>query len=138
MPDNPQTREDVRELEQIAQDMEHATAQGMSWISHDEAADFVRRIRKADARHSALSTVNVDALREARIILLSEDHGAQTHGLFSTFEDALLHAKKDGAHSSAEWQFTSPDRAVFLDDRTFWTASREPVRAALSMRGPEA
>jgi hypothetical protein len=77
-----------------------------------------------------------DEVREARIILLSEDHGAQTHGLFSTFEDALLHAKKDGAHPSAEWQFTGPDRAVFLDDRTFWTASREPVRAALSTKAP--
>lgn len=33
-------------LLEIANDMEHATAGGMSWISEDEWREFVKRIRK--------------------------------------------------------------------------------------------
>lgn len=85
--------------------------------------------RVAIAAMSRPSTERQDGLREACIILLSEDHGVQTHGLFASFEDALAHAKKDGAHEAAQWQFSSDHRGVFLDGKVFWTASREPVRA---------
>jgi hypothetical protein len=42
--------DDVRErVENVCRDMEYAVAQGMSWISHGEAVEFVKRLRAAIA-----------------------------------------------------------------------------------------
>lgn len=76
-------------------------------------------------------------MAQADIILMSsepQDSGAQTHGLFYSFDEALEHAKKDGAHPEAEWVMSKPDRACFLDGRIWWVASKEKVRGSRSQQ----
>lgn len=116
MPDNPQTREDVRAVEQI--DRDAAAEYFAAAYKHDSArleAQFIREGKLdgkalvqafARHRHSALSTVNVDEadrIAWARLETWGEAQKLCQHGLDGlTFAKDVSEERKAGVRSGVE------------------------------------
>ena len=82
------------ELEQIALDMERAVAGGMSWISHGEADNFVRRIRRALTERKAPGEVEglVERLLNDLLAVIHRDGGHRQAevGLEQAWMEAMM------------------------------------------------
>lgn len=86
-------------------------------------------------RLAALSTFEDE---RPSIVLVSTTSGAgfETHGLFTSMDDALAHVSKDEGRE-VQWERGDRTRKELRFGRTYWSASIQPIRARISTTAPD-